>query len=144
MNPDELEQRIARQTIRSIPVEWRKEILAAAQAPSPAAQASRPTPSFFSTVNARLSALLWPCPQAWAGLAAVWIVILAVNFSSEEKPATMARNSLPASPDAIIVWREQQRMFAKLIEPWDEPIAEPPKRFVPKPRGDIPNPIMCV
>src|SRR6266850_14918 len=43
--------------------------------------------------------LFWPCRRIWAGLAAAWLVIMAVNLQSLEEPAaaTQGRNGA-ASP----------------------------------------------
>jgi len=59
--------------------------------------------------------LLWPSPQAWAGLAAVWIVILAASFATREPvPVTEARQVAPLSPEMRQMLREQRQMFAEL------------------------------
>jgi len=62
-----------------------------------------------------LREMLWPCPQAWAGLAAVWIVILAANFATHEPaPVTEARQATPASPEMRRMLREQRQILAEL------------------------------
>jgi hypothetical protein len=130
MNPEDFEKQLERQPLRPVPGAWRTDILKAAHAASPA-------PSFLSTLNTQLSALLWPCPQAWAGLAAVWLVILVVNYANEDKSEIIAAKSPPPSPQMMMALQEQRKMLAKLIEPYDESPAEPPKPFVPRPRGEL-------
>lgn len=130
MKPDDFEKQLQRQPLRPMPAAWRAEILKAADAASPA-------PSFLSTLNSQLSALLWPCPKAWAGLAAVWLVILAVNYASEDKSEILEAKSPPPSPQMMIALEEQRKMLATLIESYDESPAEPPKPFVPRPRGEL-------
>ena len=85
MNTKDLETRLQRRPLRQIPSEWRGDILSAAE------RASRPAPrvSFLSTLNHQISILLWPHPKAWAGLAAVWILILAVDFSMRDAKPVM-------------------------------------------------------
>ena len=42
------------------------------------------------------SELIWPCRRIWAGLAAVWILIFAFNFSQRD-PAEMHGAKIPAA-----------------------------------------------
>ena len=142
MNPDPFEQRLSRQPLRPVPAEWRDEVLAHAgdlQSPSlVAAMASdgdckppaRAPISQLSTFNSQLRAWLWPCPQAWAALAAVWVLLLAVNFSIRDQttPNTASANAQPVMPYA---WREQQKLLAELFPP--EPTAPPRPRVQPAP-----------
>ena len=59
--------------------------------------------------------LLWPCPQAWAGLAAAWVAILAVNLAtSGETPAVEVRRAEPPSRELRQLLREQRQMLAEL------------------------------
>ena len=75
-------------------------------------------------INFQLSTLLWPHPKAWAGLAAVWLVILAVNFATRETtPRNFARQVAPPSPEMLMVLRQQQLLLAELVER-----PEPPRR----------------
>jgi hypothetical protein len=142
MNPEDFEKQLKRQPVRPVPVEWRAEILAAANVASVASPAPRPTASLISTLNSRLSALLWPCPQAWAGLAAVWLVIFAVNYSMQDNSGIVASKSPPStSPEAIMVLQEQRKLLANLMAPYDESPAEPPKPFIPRPRGELSSPV---
>jgi hypothetical protein len=80
--------------------------------------------------------LLWPHPAAWAGLAAIWILILAVDFSLRDKAPVMAEKSAPPSPEVIVELRQQQRMLAELIGPRDEREADRSKSFVPQPHSE--------
>jgi hypothetical protein len=131
MKPEDFEQRLQRQSLRQIPAEWRGEILSAAK------RASRPAPraSFFSTFNLQLSTLFWPHPKAWAGLAAVWILIFAVDFSMRDTTPVMAEKAAPPSPEVIVELKQQQRMLAELIGSSQAREAEPP-RFLPQPRSE--------
>lgn len=132
---DEFEQKISRQPLRDIPSDWRAEILAAANTSMrPASNVVRP--GFLSALNHQLSTLLWPYPKAWAGLAAVWIVILAVNFSMRDTSPGIAVKSGPPSPEVIVELKKQQRLFAELMGPREAPDADRPKNFTPRPRSE--------
>jgi hypothetical protein len=137
MKPEEFEKQLKRQPIRPVPVEWRAEILAAANAASAAPGARRPAPSFLSTLNHQLSTLLWPCPRAWAGLAAVWVTIIAFNHFAMATPQVMAAIPASPSPEARMALEEQRRMLAQLIGPNGPSDMAPPKPFVPRPRGEL-------
>jgi len=132
MKPDDFEQRLQRQPLRQIPAEWRSEILdAAISRHSPRATRH----SFFSTLNHQLSTILWPHPKAWAGLAAVWILIFAVNVSMRDTTPLVAERAAPPSPEVIVELKQQQRMLAELIgsSPAREAV---PTRFLPLPRSE--------
>jgi hypothetical protein len=137
MNADEFEKRLQRQPLRQAPCEWRSEILAAARDAQTVRHASRITHhSWLSTFNHQLSILFWPHPKAWAGLAAVWIAIIALNLSARDTAPVLAEKYMPPSPEVMVELKKQQRMFAELVgsrEPLD---VDRPRIFVPKPRGE--------
>jgi hypothetical protein len=142
---DNFEQKLQRQPLRQIPGEWREEILVAAavnrrQATScevgrgfTSAATRR---SLLSILNAQLSTILWPHPTAWAGLAAVWMVILAVNFSVRDKAPAVAEKSAPPSPEVLVELKQQQRLLAELIGPRDPSDADRSKPLAPWPRSE--------
>ena len=137
MKPDELEQKLSRQPLRQVPPEWRADILTAAHG----AQASRhPSPvtrhSWLSTINSQLSTFFWPHPKAWAGLAAVWIFIFAVNFSTRDHSQRLATKSAPPSPEAVAELRQQKLLFAELIGSTEPHVADRQKLFSPRPRSE--------
>src|SRR3954451_19232550 len=77
MNADDFEQQLERQPLRSLPLEWRKEILekARVESPSEPSRLSSPAAPWWRE-------LLWPCPQAWAGVLAAWLVIIGLRFTA--------------------------------------------------------------
>ncbi|MEO5804093.1 MAG: hypothetical protein ABIR24_11250 [Verrucomicrobiota bacterium] len=131
MNSDDFEKRLERQTIRPIPGEWRRDILQQAKGISPS-----PLKTQNSKLQTFLSELLWPCPQAWAGLAAVWLVILVFNSSTNEKSPANAQKTSPRSLETLMALRQQRWIFAELTEPRKVPVADRPKPFQPRPRSE--------
>ena len=79
--------------------------------------------------------LVWPSRRIWAGLAAIWIGILILNFSQRENSPAMAMKS--PSPQMIMTWQQQERLLAELIGPNEPGVAEPPKRVGPRPRSEL-------
>ena len=142
MNPDDFEKRLQRQPLRQMPPEWREGILSAAHHASPAHHAPRtaqlvfPSRSLLSTINHLLSDLLWPRPAAWAGLAAVWVVILGLNAATQDASRALAKQASPVSPQLLMAFQEQERLLAELIGPRETPAAERPKPALPRPRSE--------
>jgi hypothetical protein len=133
MKPDDLEQKLSRQPLRQVPSEWRVEILADCRAAKVESRAQEPF--WPSTFGSRLSTIFWPHPKAWAGLAAVWIFIGALNFSTRDTAPRLAEKSAPPSPEVIVELKKQQRMFAELVGSYGTTDADRPKIFSPKPRS---------
>ena len=128
---NEIEQKLSRQPLRRIPVEWREEILAACRESKVECRAQEQF--WLSSFVSRLSTVFWPNQKAWAGLAAVWIFILALNFSMRDKTPMIAGKVSPPSPEVVAELRQQKLLFAQLIGSSDAREAEPPK-FSPRPR----------
>lgn len=110
MNLDEFEQELRQQPLRSIPVEWRKQIVHSAigsEFPVPVRE-----PSFS------WRELFWPSPRAWAGLAAVWAVILVLNTGSGDSWGARAAQAQPAqpSPQLLMVLEQQRQLRAELMD----------------------------
>jgi hypothetical protein len=136
MKTDDFEQRLQRQPLRPIPTEWRTEILVAADV-NRRVERGREL-AFAATLKLRLRELLWPCPQAWAGLAAVWLIILTLNFATSEKTTTVAKRQPPPSPEMLMVLKEQEKILAELLTERSEPReAERPKPTTPSPRSEL-------
>ena len=154
MNPDEFEKQLSSRPMRQIPAEWRQEILSAAHQASLSEHASSvlrsstaeggrtthhapPSPSLLSTINSQLSTLLWPHPTAWAGLAAVWLLILGVNLVTREATLVVAKRAAPASPQVFMAFQEQERLLSELLGPRETPVADQPKPVQPGPRSEL-------
>ena len=141
MKMDDFEQKLQRQSLRQVPVEWRGEILWAARVVETprcgvGQRSALSLPAMFSTFSHQLSTILWPHPKAWAGLAAVWFLIFAVDFSVRDKSPVMAEKAAPPSPEVIVELKQQQRMLAELIGANQARDAEPPRLFLPQPRSE--------
>ncbi|HWX22244.1 MAG TPA: hypothetical protein VN578_20270 [Candidatus Binatia bacterium] len=134
---DQFERRLQRLPQRPVPHAWRDEILSATRAgevPRPARVA--PRPSLLSNIRYQLSTLLWPHPKAWGGLAALWLLVLGLNFATRESPQPqMARHAERPSPQIRELLKEQEQLFAELVGPIEKSEADRPKPAPPKPRS---------
>jgi hypothetical protein len=70
-------------------------------------------------------------------LAAVWIALFIFNVSQRDKSELAVRKLPPPSPEAIMAWRQQEKLLAELIGPSAPGDAEQRKIFLPKPRTEI-------
>jgi hypothetical protein len=131
---NEFEQKLSRQPVRQIPGEWRAEILANCRGPKVESRAEEQFGP--STFVSRLSTIFWPHPKAWAGLAAVWIFIFAVNFSMRDASPRIAEKSAPPSPEIVAELRQQRLLFAELIGSAEAHVADRQKLFLPRPRSE--------
>ena len=88
----------------------------------------------------RVAHVLWrelflPCRGIWAGLAAVWMVILVMNLSAGEKHTQLATVSSPPDKQVLAVLREQKEMLTQFVEPMIPSPAVRPK--TPGPHGEL-------
>jgi hypothetical protein len=132
---EQLERRLSRQPLRQIPAEWRAEIVGRASSLSPSVKARKIETGKMPVLLSICRDLLWPHPRAWAGLAAVWVLIFAVDFSMRDTSPVVAEKATPPSPEVIVELKQQQRMLAELIGSSQPRAAEPPK-FLPLPRSE--------
>jgi len=126
---NDFERQLKRQTLRRVPEHWRGQILAAAGQKRATGNRSQDATSFWRE-------LLWPCPQVWAGLAAVWIVVLCLSFGSHESPeSTQSMAQGTRTPQPIHALAERQRLLVELLD--SAPTAEAPAPVVPRRRSGI-------
>ncbi len=81
--------------------------------------------------------LIWPQRRAWAGIAALWLVMWALNWGS---PGTAGgKVSAATAPMAAQTFEEERRMLAELFPPVEREPAEAPRRK-PAPHSDWQKP----
>lgn len=102
--------------------------------PAPASQRSTPN----SQPASLWERLFGPNPLAWAGLAAAWLVLFAVNRSGSEAvspPSVASRSSQPSEAAVAEIVRERRREMAELLN-LDEPrVALPARDIMPAKRS---------
>jgi hypothetical protein len=125
---DDFEKRLQRQPLRKIPSDWREQILQGAKSPPH---------SSFEIRHSFLSTLLWPNPKAWAGLAAAWVVIFALQFASRDPSQRIESVSATSRPVYLMTLKEEQQTLAELMGNNPPPDVEKPRRVSPPPRSDL-------
>jgi hypothetical protein len=131
MNSDDFEKLLQQQSIRSIPGEWRQEILQKAKA------ASVPQlKTHDSKLRTALSELFWPCRQAWIGMAAIWLLLLVINSGLNNGKKTQFAGRPEAVLAMLQAMQEQKQLLTELIPPTSKQPAEPPRRNQPQPRSE--------
>ena len=138
MQGDDFEERLRRQPLRQLPGEWRNDILSAANAAVGRGHARQAVsaPASIPTLKAHLVGLLWPSPIAWAGLVAIWLLLITVNHNAKDTSKTMASAGQEAASGMIMAWKEQQRLLTELIQPAKTAGIQPPKQSPPSPRSE--------
>jgi hypothetical protein len=138
MKPDDFETKLHRQRLRPIPGEWRADILAAAaRRPdlSSKADAAAMAPWPGPTVRQRLAGWFWPHPMAWAGMGALWVLLLGIHFSLREKPPFVTEAAPPTSAEALVELRQQEKLYAELLGPREPQAAIRHEEAGPQPRS---------
>ena len=134
---DHFEQRLRRQPARPIPSTWREEIIAAAESVRGSHCASRPAHlPLFSTLKQQFAVLFLPHSKAWAGLAAVWAVIITLQIASRDRTQVFAQQMPPPSPEVLMVLRQQKLLLAELVERPEPRTAVRPRTIPPQPRSE--------
>jgi len=124
---NEFEKQLASQALKSVSAHWRAEILRDARA-----QATTDVPASSSRPLWWLRELLWPCPQAWGALAAIWIVIAAFQFTSPGAVPGIIGEGAKSHVTSIL---EQRRELTRLLDGTsgknDQPSADRPRAARP-------------
>jgi hypothetical protein len=121
MNLDEFEQKLRSQPMREIPGEWRREILGSA-----AQEVVLIKQSWWRE-------WLWPCPQAWAVVAAAWALIAALNLMAGSGSSRAAEGpKFAVSQQGMKELQEQQATLARLVEPQESAATTPEPVISPR------------
>jgi hypothetical protein len=82
--------------------------------------------------------LIWPSRRAWAGMATLWVAVLAVNLAMKaNSPAGTVVRSAPAR-EVVRAFAEQQRLLTELLPPTEPAPLQPPQRSE-RPRSERPT-----
>jgi len=129
---NEFEQRLRQVPVKPLPGDWRAEILAVAAAVQPLPEHDiHAAPAWRTCLLAGCRSLFWPHPRAWAGLAAVWVIIALIHFSQGDEAPVLAEKAAPPTPEMQAHLRQQQQMLVELLVPRTGGEADRPRRSGP-------------
>ena len=134
MKPEDFEKRLQRQVIRTIPPEWREEIVGRLCESATDSSPSRALPP-RGGLHSWLRELLWPSPIAWGTLAAVWLVVLGLHLIAPGVAQRVASQPPPASPSkTLLTGEEEPSLMVGRAEQVSAPTSVPPS--APQRRGE--------
>jgi anti-sigma factor RsiW len=111
------------------------EVAAAAHVPQPDGWQG-----VLGTLGGRLQAGWQPTRWVWAGLAGVWVVILALNFAARQADAPLAAGrEVPSASEMRLALKEKQLLMAELAITSEPAPADKSKAAPPSPRSDRRN-----
>ncbi len=116
----QFEKDLSRQPIRDIPPHWRNQILREARDASE-------THCWWRNWRE----LIWPYPQAWLGVAAVWVIILLLQFQTSGTGSVQMMASDSAQPANRFA--EHRQILSQLCEGLPAQVAHLPRKYVPGP-----------
>ena len=82
---------------------------------SPPERGVHATSTWLARMMAVWNSLFWPHPQAWAGLAVIWVIIALLHFSQRDESPVRVEKSAPPSPEMLADLRQQQQMLVELL-----------------------------
>jgi hypothetical protein len=81
--------------------------------------------------------LILPVRRAWIGMAAGWVIVIALNLLTGADTQPGVNTSGPLNPNSVLALQRQEHLVARLIEEDNEPSspAKPPEQ---QPRSEAP------
>lgn len=86
--------------------------------------------------------LFLPYRRVWTGLAAIWVIIFALDFASRDSSPALAQKPSPPSPEMLSALQGQKRLFAEWLSDGTKPAdADRPKPWRPSPHSELVLPV---
>ncbi len=79
--------------------------------------------------------LIWPCRRVWAGMAVLWLAVLAANLQMRVTSPSVPRGQPLPAREIVRALQEQQRFLTELL-PATEPQPAPLPRTSSRPRTE--------
>lgn len=121
MNTDDFESRLSRQPLRTLPPDWRHEILTAAGAPvsDPASPRTTDATPMRRAGGQRFAAAWWlawlnPSRPGWIALGAAWLLIAVLHLASDSADVSNSNATVAGTTPAQ--WLASRQLMAELID----------------------------
>ena len=133
MSLDDFEKQLRRRPLRSVPADWREEIL----------KSARNTAKRHPSLSDAEPMIWWReflLPLRWhlAGISAAWLLFALLNIDPSFTPIpTMAKQDSPSPRQFLMALRESRRQLLELIQ---TPVTETdpaPRAVVPPRRSEL-------
>jgi hypothetical protein len=87
--------------------------------------------------------LIWPSRRAWAGMAVLWLAVLAANLHMKVTSPALPAARVGSVHEVAQAIQEERRLLAELLQPVNSPVALPaqPARPNPRPRSERLTPL---
>jgi hypothetical protein len=122
--------RAAEEKLNAISAE---ELASVSRASAEVQTRSNITALFHDVIEGFWHQAIWPWRRVWAGLAAIWIGILALHLASGELPhSSRAEMAETRNPQVLSALREQNKLMVQLLDPPAAPAPEPPNHSGPR------------
>lgn len=131
--PDDFEQQAQKHAFRQCPVAWRGEILSAVREVRPEMSQTRAgvlPGGNQSEFLVWLRLWMWPSPAAWGGLAAIWLVLVALGNTPPGGTKAAAGDRSDSGTQIAVGWQERTRFLSELIP--DQPRELTPSSLSPR------------
>ncbi len=111
-----------------------EDLAACARAASPGCRRPKFPANLEFLVTRLWRESLWPWRRIWCGLAAIWLVLLALNLGTREGPEMARRNTPQPSSEWLAALREERQLRLRWSE--TEPSTPPVRLNMPRPRSE--------
>jgi anti-sigma factor RsiW len=115
-------------TDQTLQTRWRTAVLGATDQPAPRF-------SLQLTLRTSWRELIRPCRQAWAAMAALWLVMWGINATLSAGNTSIASGNV-APTLTLQVFEEQKRVLAELIPPASGEPIQPARHDHSRPRSE--------
>ena len=92
-----------------------EDLAACARAAAEASAACRPPSTLARLVQLFWQETVWPWRRVWAGVAAGWLVILALTLATSDTPKTASARPPGPNPEVLAALQQQEQLLSQLL-----------------------------
>jgi hypothetical protein len=115
-----------------------EDLAACARSAAEASGQRQPSISLSAIAQQFWQETLWPWRRVWAGVAASWLVILALSLATGDTPRTAAIKPPRPDPEVLAVLQQQEQLLTQLLGAGTPPHASRPRTPGPRSAAEPP------